>query len=308
MARYPFESYMDLLHDVPGAPILHERYICGISSEPGWRSVATPDFDEFMELMDLMTKPDIILCRPIVNPGSLPAGIAAGHRVHGFGAPLTRVEMDAFNRNGQVLPDAHSINAGRQPYVAPAAAAAVVAPPGLPPPAVAPVAPVALAAAPLVVGARALAVGGSWIFNESVANVNEGDDVPIALLNAGILCQDRGVVSINTGGLAIVRIAGGPTKAALQRGDIRTIPVQLDAQGNLHRAFEDAISRMANLPLLGAGMNLAGPPSAIDICRAMASRSQTPSAHCDSWIARLPENKPSIGLIDKQRKSILTRF
>lgn len=252
----------------PG-PVWHARALLAHAGNNDW-AILTPDHDVYVETL-APDNPDFTDFHYCGMNGAVPARINPAH-IYGF-AGMTPAEFGAFRLQGEAL-----VGVAGGVALAPAARGGAVAPavPIGPAPVVA-----AGAAAPPAAG-----VPDTWVAVEDGGNFKRGDIVisdPNPLPAGHVMLQDRAVIPVPTGCLFVKKVCRADV-SGMRLEDLRTLPVRFDNQGVRRMEFHNAVSLMDDTEPQGGGLQLTGPPSALNLLKAMRDQAFSPATFHEHWV------------------------
>ncbi|CAE8608177.1 unnamed protein product [Polarella glacialis] len=260
-----------------GQQVVHARLLLDLVEGQDW-AVAAPDNDVYVETCSA-ANPDLAAFHYPGPGGGAPAGVPAA-QLYGF-EPMTAQHLAGLMARGHIIGTADRLARG---------VPVVVGAQGLPaaPPAAQPAAP----AAGLHPGVPAPAGGGPqyvWVAIEDEPPHVQGD-VVVAVgsalpLGHVLLGANKALVPAPGGAVALKMVLVADA-ARYKLKDLRTLPVQFDAQGVRRREFQSALILMNDAVPAGGGLQLAGPGSALKMLKSIRDRSLTPVTESDWWRAQ----------------------
>ena len=239
---------------------IHVRLLGAHIDQDTW-AIITPDGDIYDEIMSIRN-PDFVnwVYGGAGLGAALPPGIAAGS-VYGFG-PITALQYQQYLSQARVYAAGARALLGLPPAGGPH-------PPGRP-------APAAVSSDPDV-----------WVSLESEKGylqgqvvVQAGGALPVGHVSLG---DSRALIPVAGGAIAIKKIKTSELRS-LAAKDLRVLSIKFDNQGMRSRSFAEVVADMSKDTLPGGDLQLEGPPTCIDVLKALASRNLTPITDHERWI------------------------
>ena len=270
----------------------HTRLLLAWVNDNNW-IVLTPDEDRYEEQMD-GTNEDFVDFEFLGSSTNVPARISAAS-VYGFG-PLAAGDLAYHMNQARLEANALRLQRGLPPLPPPGGQ--VVQPPPLAPP---PPAPPAGLAPPGMAPAPAALDPYVWIAVETAGGRSRGDIIcvePGTLPVGHVVLGSRAVIPDLNGGAdsCFVRRVLQSQSSTYKLEDLRTLPVHFDPQGLRRRDFASAVPLMVEAIPQGGGLQLEGPPTALNIAKNLRDQAMTPTSYHEFWIrtADIPKGDRSV--------------
>ena len=121
---------------------------------------------------------------------------------------------------------------------------------------------------------------GGWTRGEII--VHDPNPLPAGHLSVG----DKAIVPAKdaSGVPVFVKRVGVAEAPSLKLEDLRTLPVQFDAQGVRRRDFASAVACMMDGMPLGGGFQLEGPTTSLNLVKNLRDQSMTPVSSHEYWM------------------------
>lgn len=264
--------------------------------------ILTPDLDRYEELLGLHNSDYtdyVYLGATDVPPPRVPAA-----SIYGFG-DISPADLAYHMAQAQIEAD---ILRAQRGLVGPAAPVAPPMPPAAPIPPVPP--PGVLAAAPAAppVPPAAVAAGHPgpvvqhvWVAIETSGGRARGDVVciePAVLPPGHVQLGDRAIIPslLGAGDGCMVKRVAQTDANQYKLEDLRTLPVSFDLQGVRRKDFSSAVPLMVDAVPQGGGLQLEGPPTALNIAKGLRDQNMTPTSFHEFWVrtADIPRGDRSV--------------
>ena len=267
--------------------VWHARLLLAHVHHTTW-VILTPDLDRYDEQLD-QHNVDYTGFEYLGADGNIPPHIPAGS-VYGF-QPLAPAVLAYHVQQGQVEAEALRRAMGIVPPPIPGPPGAV----GPAPPA--PGGVVGAPPAPAVAGANVYV----WVALETCGGRQKGDVIcvePAVLPMGHVILGSKAVVPDLAGGndhcmaKRVLQTEAGNYKL----DDLRVLPVGFDMQGTRRREFHAAIPMMVEGTPQGGGLQLEGPPTALNIAKSLRDQHLTPTTYHEYWLrsAEIPKGDRSV--------------
>ena len=259
-------------NDYGEAPACVHARILGAPIQLNQWAIITPDHDVYPEQEDHMN-PDLVGFYYGGANHLDPPGVAP-NRLYRF-APMAPGVVNNLMVQARVVANAERAALGLPPLDAGG---------GAPPPP----APLPLPAPPAGAADTYVAVEDEAPFQRGDVVVGAGMALPAGSIHAvvaGGQLPKWALVPVPSGEMVPVKLVTAAEVNSLRRGDLRTLPIYFDAQGDRRREFNSAVALLSMDVLPGGNIPLEGPRTALELAKAARSRGHTFVTDLEKWIS-----------------------